>query len=101
MKAHLKEVFYTAAKLANQFGILDQTAYRNNCMRIEFEELKISNKGETVEQILEILAAKNYLSISRVKEICYPPDSENTKEIIKDVAQPIAVRRKYARRRSD
>jgi hypothetical protein len=106
VKGSLKEVYYSAVKIAAQFGILDQTAHRNNVIRMEFEEMKVRNEGDTVEVIMERLGAKHFLSFARVREICYPrvpdPGAGGVAEggdLVEEVVKARQERRTYSRRR--
>ena len=68
---------HLTAKLADQFGILDKTAYRNLCVRIEFDEL--INQIPAVKDRIEYLQNKYHLGYERIKEIVYPRGEEKQK----------------------
>jgi len=95
----LKELIHSIAMAAKSLGILDQTAYRNKCIRIEFEEMKITLPVETVEEIIKKLAEKHFLGEPTIRDIIY----KDTDEIIIRTPKPKPikkiVRRTESRRR--
>lgn len=79
----MKEILHSIANAAKYLGILDHTAYRNKCIRIEFEEMKIQCAGETVEEIIKKISERHHLGTETIKEIVYVPD-----EIIARIPKP-------------
>lgn len=93
-----QEVIHGVAIAARHLGILDETAYRNKCIRIEFEQMKVSCVGETVEELIKKISEKHHLGDVTVRDIIYKPD-----EIIERLpkSKPIKkiIRRTEPRRR--
>lgn len=93
-----EEVLHSIANAAKHLGILDHTAYRNKCIRLEFEKMKSSCVGETVEEIIKKISDKHHLGEATIRDIIYQAD-----EIIERMpkAKPIkkTTRRIEARRR--
>jgi hypothetical protein len=77
----MKNVIHYAAKIAEQFGFLDKVAYRNICIKLEFDELINTIPG--VQERIEFLQNKYYLGYERIKEIVYPR-GEN-KELLQQI----------------
>ncbi len=71
-----EEILHSIATAAKHLGILDQTAYRNKCIRLEFEEMKISCVGETVEEIIRKISAKHCLGELSIRDIIYKTEDE-------------------------
>ena len=91
-----EEVLHSIASAAKHLGILDHTAYRNKCIRIEFEDMKITHPGETVEALIQKLSEKHCLGETTLREIIYKPD-----EIIERMPKPKSkkiIRRTEVRR---
>jgi hypothetical protein len=66
----LKNSLHLIAQLAETFGILDKVAYRNICIKIEFDEM-ISRIPGVQERII-FLTEKYFLSYERIKALVYP-----------------------------
>jgi hypothetical protein len=74
-KNNLKEeVFHSLATAARHLGILDETAYRNQCLRLEFEHIKKNNPNETVEIIIQKISVKHNLGFETVRHVLYTKD---------------------------
>ena len=77
-----------AAEHARLFNMLDETAYRNNLIMLEFEQMKRDCPGEIVESIMQRLAEKKWngiiLSCKQIEKICYPygPEKEKAQQVI-------------------
>lgn len=93
------ELLHSIAVAAKHAGILDKIAYRNKCIRIEFEDMKITCIGETVEELIRKISEKHHLGFETIREIVYYPD-----EIIERTPKPKPIkkiiRRKEPRRRT-
>jgi hypothetical protein len=76
-----------AAAQARHFKILDEIAYRDLCIKIEFEEMKKVRTGESNEIFINELKDKYFLSLDRMRHICYPSAQ------IEDI-EPLLVPRK-------
>ena len=67
------KIIHSIATAAAELGILNETAYRNLCIRKEFEKLRREGKdmGTTVEEVVLTLADKYSLSYELVMKIVY------------------------------
>ena len=109
-----------AAEHARLYNMLDETAYRNNLILLEFERLKKDCPGEIVESLILQLAEKKWngviSSCKQLEKICYPygEEKEKARQVITlamenpildvqhqtpNVKHPASKRRTYARRR--
>lgn len=93
-----QEVIHGVAIAARHLGILDETAYRNKCIRIEFEQMKVSCVGETVEELIKKISEKHHLGENTLREIIYKQD-EVIERLPKQKPVKKLIRRIEARRR--
>lgn len=93
----MKEILHSIAHTAKLLGILDNTAYRNKCIRIEFEELKKTCVGETVETIIQKICDKYHLGSNTIREIVY--DADEFVERLPKMKSKKIIRRSEPRRR--
>ena len=88
-----------AAALAQHFKILDETALRDLRIKIEFEEMKKVRPGESNEIFINELKDKYFLSLDRMRHICYPNlQIEDIEPLL--VPRRVLIKSGPARRRS-
>lgn len=105
------------AELARKRGILNEVAFRNMIIKLEFEQMKLDFPNEPVDILMQKLADKKrneqYLSFETIRQICYPKGENKAKmelaiqlvEEIKELPKTDPKmfvkreRRTYARRR--
>lgn len=68
------DILHSIAVAAKHLGILDHIAYRNKCIRIEFEDMKITSIGETVEELIKKISEKHHLGELTIRDIIYKED---------------------------
>lgn len=98
----MKELIHSVAKSAKSLGILDETAYRNLCWKLEFEEKLNCEDHAAVEVELKIMAQKYNTSYETMRGACYPAGEK--KEILNEVmkltkTKRVKVRRVHTRRK--
>ena len=81
------------ANSARAAGFLDETAYRNICLKIEFERESINKNAN---DLINEMAGKYFISPGQMKKICYP-EGEN-KICVENILENIVIIKKPARR---
>jgi hypothetical protein len=86
----MKELLHHIASLARLTGMLNEVAYRDKLIKIEFEEMK-KDETKQVSDIIRELADKYFLSLERTAHICYETEYPGIEKTIK-------IKRKIIRR---